>query len=143
MILSQHFSICIYRCWRKQLFVHRTFVIIIIIMLYYRLAEHINKYMSVVQNIVSTLSTKVGIQLLTMSVATMSSGRLLYPFPIIISFPDYYILSRSRTTLMMRHCYNPIIAFTHKGFANAFAKRFVQYIGIFVDSINLSLVHGR
>ena len=43
----------------------------IIIMLYYRLAEHINKYMSVVQYIVSTLSTKVGIQLLTMSVATM------------------------------------------------------------------------
>ena len=42
-----------------------------IIMLYYRLAEHINKYMSVVQYIVSTLSTKVGIQLLTMSVATM------------------------------------------------------------------------
>ena len=42
-------------------------------MLYYRLAEHINKYMSVVQYIVSrpTLSTKVGIQLLTMSVATM------------------------------------------------------------------------
>ena len=46
-------------------------IIIIIIMLYYRLAEHINKYMSVVQYIVSTLSTKVGIQLLTMSVATM------------------------------------------------------------------------
>ena len=45
--------------------------IIIIIMLYYRLAEHINKYMSVVQYIVSTLSTKVVIQLLTMSVATM------------------------------------------------------------------------
>ena len=44
---------------------------IIIIMLYYRLAEHINKYMSVVQYIVSTLSTRVGIQLLTMSVATM------------------------------------------------------------------------
>ena len=42
-----------------------------VIMLYYRLAEHINKYMSVVQYIVSTLSTKVGIQLLTMSVATM------------------------------------------------------------------------
>ena len=42
-----------------------------IIMLYYRLAEHINKYMSVVQYIVSTLSTKVGIQLLTMSVATI------------------------------------------------------------------------
>ena len=42
-----------------------------IIMLYCRLAEHINKYMSVVQYIVSTLSTKVGIQLLTMSVATM------------------------------------------------------------------------
>ena len=41
------------------------------IMLYYRLAEHINKYMSVVQYIVSTLSTKVGIQLLTMSVATI------------------------------------------------------------------------
>ena len=36
----------------------------IIIMLYYRLAEHINKYMSVVQYIVSTLSTRVGIQLL-------------------------------------------------------------------------------
>ena len=47
------------------------FMLIMIIMLYYRLAEHINKYMSVVQYIVSTLSTKVGIQLLTMSVATM------------------------------------------------------------------------
>ena len=41
--------------------------IIIIIILYYRLAEHINRYMSVVQYIVglSTLSTRVGIQLLT------------------------------------------------------------------------------
>ena len=34
-------------------------------MLYYRLAEHINKYMSVVQYIVGTLSTRVGIQLCT------------------------------------------------------------------------------
>ena len=40
-------------------------VIIIIIILYYRLAEHINRYMSVVQYIVSTLSTRVCIQLLT------------------------------------------------------------------------------
>ena len=40
-------------------------IIIIITILYYRLAEHINRYMSVVQYIVSTLSTRVGIQLLT------------------------------------------------------------------------------
>ena len=43
----------------------RIIIIIIIIILYYRLAEHINRYMSVVQYIVSALSTRVGIQLLT------------------------------------------------------------------------------
>ena len=69
-------------------------------MLYYRLAEHINKYMSVVQYIVSTLSTKVGIQLLTMSVATMRRahtavslmlflvpGKCLLPFVLARSCP--------------------------------------------------------
>ena len=58
------------RCGDKNILIT---MVIIIILLYYRLAEHINKYMSVVQYIVhvSTLSTRVGIQLLTMSVATM------------------------------------------------------------------------
>ena len=54
LIVSCHYEITVYSVLK-----HINTTIIIIIMFYYRLAEHINRYMTAVQYIVSALSTRV------------------------------------------------------------------------------------